>query len=306
MAPPRLPFSFTNLTGLWRKRARLDKSWRKPGDLAPRVKLSALGVEIELDLTSKPKTIPEDQILLLGQYLDALSNAKSPTFIVFDEFQEVARTPDHEALIAALRAALVRHAGGFATVFSGSSQSRLRKIFNSKSAPFYRFATPLSLPPLGIDFVRHQLGFYPQNGPEITEDEAMEIFRNFGTNPDYFQRWMRLRAVSPDQNAHEVARQISAEIADEFDFEASWLDLADTHRLVLRLIASGLSAIYGDEAQSTIMDLGVADPPTTTQLQTAFKTLERRDLVDNWEGERQIADPMFRSWILSRPDSDFQ
>lgn len=117
---------------------------------------------------------------------------------------------------------------------------------------------------------------------------------------------MRLRAVSPALSVQEVARQIADEISEEFDFETTWLGLADRHRLVLRLIASGRSAIYGDEAQADIVALGVAEPPTPTQLQTAFKTLERRDLVDNWEGERQIADPMFRSWILSRPESDYQ
>lgn len=170
------------------RRGKVGQVMSQARDLAPRVKLSALGAEIELDLTSKPKKMPEDQILLLGQYLERLSNPSSPTFIVFDEFQEVARTPDHNTLIAALRAALVRHAGGFATVFSGSSQTRLKKIFNGRTAPFYRFATPLSLPPLGLEFVQHQLGFYPSNGPEITEMDAMAVFEDFGCNPDYFQR----------------------------------------------------------------------------------------------------------------------
>ncbi len=274
-------------------------------DLAPRVKLSALQAKFELDLTSKPKKLPEDQVLLLDQYLERLADARRPTFMLFDEFQETLRQPDHQRFMAALRASLVRHAGGFATIFTGSSQSRLKKVFTSRKAPFYRYATDLLLPPLGLEFVKHQMVFYPNQAPKIEEADAMAAFERLGRNPDYFQRWMRLRAVSPALSGKEVADQVEVDVAGELGFEKTWLDLKDPHRLVLRMLASGVSDIYSTEAQKFMVGLGVSVPPESSAIQTAFNTLERKDLVDNWEGNRQITDTLFENWVLSRPESDF-
>ncbi|WP_425098143.1 AAA family ATPase [Tropicibacter sp. S64] len=277
----------------------------RAGQLAPRVKLSALGQEVEIDLTQKPKALPEDQVLLLDQYLNALASGPRPAFLFFDEFQEIGKSKGGPALFAALRASMNRYGAGLAVVFTGSSPDALKRVFSSRKAPFYRFASPLTLPDLGEDFLRHQLGFYPKQAPTITLDDARMVFRHFGDNPEYFQRWMRMRAVTPDLPHADVIRLIEADLHEELDFEQTWLDLNDTDRLVLRLIAEGLDEIYSEAAASRMTALGASTVPGSSSLQTALNKLSGRNLALAWEQDRDIADPVFRDWILARPEADF-
>lgn len=277
-------------------------------DLAPRVTLTALkGLEVEIDLTRKPKTLPEDQVLLLQHYFEALANPKKRTLLLFDEFQEIGKSDDGQALMAALRSNMTRYAPGLAAVFTGSSAYSLKAVFNSRKAPFYNFATPLRLPPLGAGFAGFMLKHYPaQTKVPITEDDALAILNGFGGSPFYFRRWLEVRPTMPNSTHQEVADYIAALAADENGYEDIWLRYEDPHRLVLHMVARGVKSLYGDEGRGAMQALGVTTLPGPSQLQSALKTLERNGHILSWDKDRQIADPVFRDWILARPATDFQ
>ncbi len=272
---------------------------------APRVVLSALGQKLLLDLGARPKALPEDQVLMLDAYLERLASAKQRAFLFFDEFQETLNARDHEALLAALRAALTRHDAGLAMIFTGSSQDRLRQVFSRRNAPFYRYTTDIRLPPLGEDFVAFQLGFYPSGAPPVTPQAAMDVFERLNLNPEYFQRWLRRMALSGREPPDQIEALIRAEVEEDQGFAETWLSLAPHDRLILRLIAEGNPAIYGDAGTKAMKKLGVTNPPKKSTRQTAMNNLVRAGLADNNDGTRIVTDPILAGWVLSRPKSDF-
>jgi hypothetical protein len=61
-------------------------------------------------------------------------------FCLLDEVQELATAPGGTEIMAGLRTALDRRRDGLKTVFTGSSQMGLNRIFSTRDAPLYRFA----------------------------------------------------------------------------------------------------------------------------------------------------------------------
>jgi hypothetical protein len=112
-------------------------------DLAPKFKLSVpgTGAAMEVDVASLRGKPQDEHLLLLDQYCERLANDKRPTLLLFDEFQELARGDNTAPVIAALRTSLDARRRGLVSVFTGSSQDGLRKVFSAKDAPFYRFVT---------------------------------------------------------------------------------------------------------------------------------------------------------------------
>jgi hypothetical protein len=100
---------------------------------------------MEIDLSQLKGKAPESHLLLLDQYCERLAKGRKPAFLLFDEFQELARSKAAAPLIAALRTSLDKRKDGLVAVFTGSSREGLRAMFSPREAPFFRFATPIDL-----------------------------------------------------------------------------------------------------------------------------------------------------------------
>lgn len=220
------------------------------GDIAPKFKLTApFGAgEVEIDLSVAKNRAPESHLLLLDQYCEKLASDAKPALLLFDEFQEISKAKNAEPLIAALRTALDKRKQGLIAVFTGSSQEGLRRMFSARQAPFFRFAQPLDLPPLGRDFVDHQLrALASSSKAKVERQAALDVFARFERNPLFFQRWLMTLALQPGLSAEEAVAAIKAEIAEEFGFPATWIELNATQRIVARMLADGVRQVYGRE-----------------------------------------------------------
>lgn len=77
----------------------------------------------------------------LEQLLDELyaEHKSSPVLAIWDEFQEILKLPDGDALIGRLRNS-IQHFSGMAHVFAGSDRNRMHGIFNDPASPFFKGA----------------------------------------------------------------------------------------------------------------------------------------------------------------------
>ena len=277
--------------------------------IAPRITLKAIpGVEATIDIAAPQQEMPADQLLLLDTYLGALAVAKAVPFLIFDEFQDIARSPDADSFITALRSGLSSRPGQFAGIFTGSSHTGLRALFSTKTAPFYRFATDIQLPPLGAGFVDHQLAHYPaQETAPIADREAMQTFKTLGGNPEYFRRFLRERAFAPALCGQEVLEGLIAKIADEQGFQPMWAALSDRDRLVLRMVTEGVQERWASEAAALAERFGLAAAPGSSGIQTSMNKLISRDMVmDMGASGRIVTDEVLADWVRSRPKEDFR
>lgn len=277
-------------------------------EIVPKLKLDLPGGagQLEVDLSDLPGKAPESHALLLDQFCGRLSDPARPTFLLIDEFQELARTPGSSPLVAALRTSLDKRRDGLVAVFTGSSRHGLRAMFTARDAPFLRFASPLDLPPMDDDFVDHQLSaFRATSKAKVDRSVAVGTFHRFGRSPLLFQRWLTTIAFHPELGAQAAATEVQTEIAAEFGFPRQWISLTPVQRATARALAENVERIYGREGIGRIAELAGSARVDTSQVQTALKRLERTGLADRFAGSWHLADPIFAAWVLERPQSDF-
>jgi hypothetical protein len=285
-----------------------DRLATTAGAIAPKFKVKAPGGagEMEIDLSQLKGKPPQSHLLLLDQYCERLAKGRKPALLLFDEFQELARTKTAAPLIAALRTSLDKRKDGLVAVFTGSSREGLRAMFSPREAPFFRFATPIDLPPLDDAFVDHQLAALKASSKaKVKRDAALEIFHRFDRNPAFFQRWLTTLALDPELSERAAVAKVEAEIAEEFGFGKRWLELNAIQRVTARVLAEKVPQVYGQQGADRIRELVGGAPPGSSAIQSALQRLSRLGIADRWEGQWRLSDPLFEAWVLDRPATDF-
>ena len=286
----------------------IDRVKSIASDIAPKFKVKSPdgSAEMEIDLSKLKGKAPEEHLLLLDQYCERLASDNKPAFLLFDEFQELEKAENAAPVIAALRTSLDKRTDGLVAVFTGSSQEGLRQVFSERDAPFFRFATPIDLPVMEDEFVDHQLkAFRGASKAKIEKKKALEIFRRFDGNPLFFQRWLMKIAIHPDMSETDAIDAVQADLAEEFGFNRRWLDLNSNQRIMARMLAMRVDQVYGKNGIEFIEALTQRKPPSKSALQAAIGRLSRLGIVDKWDEEWRIGDPLFESWIKNRPASEF-
>ena len=295
------------LEGSLRKGSWTDRVRDNAVALAPKLRLSAplpgTNAEAEIDLGALKAEVPSELLLYLGDLIARVANDRRPTLLMLDEVQELARDSGNRPLIAALRTALDTNKAGLRTVFTGSSQQGLQAMFDDREAPFFHFATPLDLPPLDRPFVEHLC----EIARDITDrsldvDVAFEVFGELHANPYFFRLAVETLVLYPDLDMAEAARRVRTRVAAGLGYADVWLSLDPLRRALTRALADGVEQPFGAPAREALVgderDIAV---PTVSQVQTAMKTLERRRVIDTWNGRRVIADPAFAAWVREQP-----
>lgn len=261
---------------------------------------------IEIDLGQRQSARPADELLLLDQHLDRLADAKRPALLLLDEVQELVSHPQGAEIMAGLRTSLDRRREGLRTVFTGSSQVGLNKVFSARNAPLYRFAAPLHLPPLGAEFVEHQLKvFHGVYRRTLDRETALAFFERFQGNPMFFQRWLTALGLSPHLSEADAAQQTAQDLAADLEFDRKWLELEAGHRAMARILAERVADPFGTGGAARYAALTGGDAPIPQTRQSYLRTLLRRGIADQWEGEWRISDPVFEVWIKERGADDF-
>lgn len=260
---------------------------------------------VELDLTApRPERLGED-LLLLDELLGRMANAGKPAILLLDEVQELATAPVGAEIMAGLRTALDRRRDGLRTVFTGSSQLGLNRIFSSRAAPLYRFAAPLTLPPLGAGFVDHQLGvFHGVFQRRVDRATALAFFERFGANPMLFQRWLMTLGQYRDLSEADAAAQTADALARDLEFDRRWLDLQPHHRAMARILAERAHDPFGASGAARFEALTGAPAPIPQTRQSYVRTLARRGMADQWDREWRLTDPLFEAWVRDRPEAE--
>jgi hypothetical protein len=260
---------------------------------------------VEIDLSApRPERLGED-LLLLDELLGRMADAKKPSLLLLDEVQELATAPGGGEIMAGLRTALDRRREGLRTVFTGSSQIGLNRMFSSRDAPLYRFAAPLSLPPLGEDFVDHQLAvFHRVFQRKVDRATALTFFDRFGGNPMVFQRWLTTLGQFRDLAETEAAERTAEALARDLDFDRRWLDLQPHHRAMARILAERGHDPFGVSGSARFEALTGEAAPIPQTRQSYVRTLARRGIVDQWEKEWRLTDPLFEAWVRDRPETE--
>ena len=279
--------------------------WLRHPPLKVRIGSDTTPGALEIDLSDRGTARLGQDLLLLDELLGQLANPDKPALLLLDEVQELATAPGGAEIMAGLRTALDRRRDGLKTVFTGSSQIGLNRIFSTRDAPLYRFAAPLTLPPLGPDFVTHQLAvFHSVFQRRLDPATAQRFFDRFGANPMAFQRWLMTLGQYRDLAEEAAAIQTADALAHDLDFDRTWLDLQPHHRAMARILAERRHDPFGATGAARFEALTGQPAPIPQTRQSHVRTLARRGLADQWDRDWRLTDPLFEAWVLDRPETE--
>ena len=271
--------------------------------LAPKLKLSAplpgATAEAEIDLGALRSDPPPDLLLYLDDLIGRVSRAKRrPAILLIDEVQELARGRDNDSLVAALRTSLDKRTERLRTVFTGSSREGLAAMFSSRQAPFFHFATPMELPPLGEPFVDHMLTALERvSGRSPARNDMIDAYTRLHANPYFFRLLIDVLLHTPNLAVADALDQVRDRIAVDLGYANSWLALSPLHRGVAWALANDLRRPYSDAFREAVGSWLGAPAPTAAGVQTALRKLQRLDHVDTHTGEWAIIDAEFAAWV---------
>jgi hypothetical protein len=288
--------------------AHLDAPWVRAhlSGLLSRLGVSLSPVGPAVSLGPRPMTSdPEAAEMILPRLLDlpkTLWDAdRTPTLVVFDEFQDllVAR----KDLDGLLRSRIQYHADAAAYVYAGSEPSMMRELFDRRERPLFGQADPLALGPLPIDETLTDLAARFA-GDGLDPGEALGELVVFGAG--HPQRTMllaylladRLASQAPGASQARGTPQTASEVvADALvrtqpAHQALWQQLGRSERVVLAAVADGTpptSRALADEHQLARGTLDAA----------AGRLADQGHLIRNPRGSR-LVDPLLAEWLRRR------
>lgn len=276
-------------------------------DIASKIRFKVPGtsVELEVDPARLRNEIPMDFLDLIVEYCDRLADKEKPAFLLFDEFQELAKAPYGDTLIAVLRSSLVKHRYSLVAVFSGSSQDELQRMFNKRTAPFFAFASNIEIPSLTDEFVDHQIDqFRKSSSVDLGRNDALEIFNRFKKNPMIVQKWLMHMAFFPDEDKENAVHKVLSEVAEALEFDKTWHVCTLDEKIVARLIADGLE-IYGEEGTRNSQLLSGQEGRSSDEIMAAVERLNFLGVAVKNNGDWVIGDDLFGDWVRERAKDEF-
>jgi hypothetical protein len=282
--------------------AHLDAPWMRAhlGGLLARLGVSLSPAGPTVSLGPRPSSpdagAAETVVYRLLDLPHALWEAdRSPTLVVFDEFQDllVAR----KDLDGLLRSRIQYHGDAAAYVYAGSEPSMMRELFDTRERPLFGQADPLTLGPLPIDETLTDLA-RRFAGEGLDPGEAVGELVAFAAG--HPQRTMLLAYLLADRLASGVSGtpQTAAEVVDDAlarsqpAHQALWQQLSRSERIVLAAVADGIAP--GSRALATEHHLG-----RRTLVAAAERLADQGHLILRPRDNR-LVDPLLGEWLRRR------
>lgn len=275
-----------------------DRLRRAGHALSPKLQLSIPMVgKAEVDVSTLTGKPPSDLLLYLDDLLERVSARGKPTILMLDEVQELARSHDNQALVAALRTALDKRPNQLKSAFTGSSREGLAAMFAARQAPFFHFATPIDLPALGDPFVDHILATMA-NATQRRPDrvEMLDAFDVLHRNPYYFRMLVETMLLNPGLAIASALREVRHRVAAELGYQDIWLSLSPLQRAVAQALLEQTKP-FSQSSRDFMADKLDEGMPSQSRIQAALRRLQRLGLADRNDGGWRLADPEWAMWI---------
>lgn len=281
------------------KQGTLADRLRRAGHaLSPKLQLSIPMVgRAEVDISTLAGKPPSDLLLYLDDLLQRVSTRGKPTILMLDEVQELARNQDNQALVAALRTSLDKRPDQLKSVFTGSSREGLATMFAARQAPFFHFATPIDLPPLGKPFVDHILATMA-NAAQRRPDphEMLAAFNDLHRNPYYFRILVETMLLNPHLATKTALLDVRHRVAAELGYQDTWLSLSPLQRAVAQALLEHAKP-FSQSCRDSMAEKLDDGMPSHSRIQAALRRLQRLGLADRGDGGWRLADPEWATWI---------
>jgi uncharacterized protein len=275
-----------HLKGAMRK--QIDKFLQSTG---LGLSLGAYGISAKLQIDAKTDPLPALHSLLdLPLRLEASGGFRA--LIVFDEFQDIAKVPEMDALLRSH----IQYQGEIASyIFAGSEQGMMEQLFGDKDRPLYGSAVPLRLGPLqNADIAQYITERFDQSGSEVGDalNPLLDTARGHPQRAIQLAHWL-WEATPEGERAdferwEETLETVLLELDPEFD--AHWRSLDTSEQKALRAVIEGVGSPL---KVNVLRQLEVEK----TTVYNALRRLSQSADIDREGSQWRVVDPLFELWV---------
>ena len=240
---------------------------------------------------------PESLVGLLGVVKDLA--AKRKLVVVFDEFQDVAKVPDADALLAVLRGR-IQFMGSTPFVFAGSVRNDMWQIFADERNPLYKSADFVEVAAEEFDdFPGFLQSRFEAGGKKVALDVLPEVLRICDSVPGDVQQLCAAlwdNAMGDEVTTDHMAPAIEEIFHNESRaYEAIVTELPAQQLKVLAVLAKeGGHSVLGKDF---LVRTGITHP---SSVKRALTRLCQRRLVFRTPAAYRFSNPFLKLWLLHK------
>ncbi|MDO8954950.1 MAG: hypothetical protein Q7V63_08895 [Gammaproteobacteria bacterium] len=252
---------------------------------------TGVGGSIEL---RDPRKIEYD----LKELLNEIAK-KTKLLLLMDEVQTLAEAKNAN-LIAGFRTGLDINKDKIKVIFTGSSQSALRRMFSQSKAPLFHFGQNIDFPKLDRGFTDHLADIFKTVTTHTLDKSLLwTAFEEFQQVTQLARSLAERLALNPSLKIDEAKEQLLTEISDDRKYVETWEVISNLEQVMLVLIAKGDKGLFSASTKSNIAkQLGIQKIELST-IQSSIRTLTRKNLIGQQDRSNYfVDDPNFKSWIM--------
>ncbi len=269
--------------------------------------LSALAPEITMGIDPQNqfslrfglKDLPQraEDILNLPETIALKENLQ--IVVCIDEFQQIGLFANSDAFLKQLRSAWQHHTHSCYCLY-GSQKHMMDTIFQTPSAPFYRFGDLFYLEKISrSDWVSFIVSRFQATGKTISEELAGRIADTADCYSNYVQQlalyvWELTDACVTEDELQQGTERLLA--SSEMLFIEQTARLARRQMNFLHALADGLD--HGFSEKSVLERYDLSSSAHVVRVRDAL--LEKDLIVIPARGRAQIADPILKLWLQRR------
>lgn len=277
-------------------------SAERPG-LLQRVSLSGglSGINMSLAPLSEAKVPPITAVDLI-QVSEAFNGWQTqlkgqPALLILDEIQHLATDAAFGSFAAQLRTLLDQNGEQLRVIFTGSSQTDLRRLFQDPRAAFYNFTQVSDFPVLGDDFVEHLCTIYQRiTRQKLKAADVRLVLDETAGNALLTAGLVQQLTLTLSTDVAGTWTAYKAEMTSPDGYLWTlWAGLAPSDKLVYRLSRQGLP-LFGEQALEAYRQAGFSRGTA----QQALARLEARGLLNKaGRGQYEAGLPLLDEWLKS-------
>jgi len=296
---------------------------KSAGDLAAQVRAALIRLRRESPVFQKAKrflatrmaagidlgalaaqTLPADSgnPEVLEQLLDELyaEHKNSPVLAVWDEFQEILKLPDGNALIGRLRNA-IQHFSGMAHVFAGSDRNRMHGIFNDPASPFFKGAVTIVFDKIEpAEFAAWIRKRFARANVTVTDELMDGIFKmTASVSGDVQQLCSALWAVAK-QGERLDSRHLKPALREIWANESRSYEAIIEEATSIQWRCLKALALYPDKPVAGAEFGKLSGVATPSSVARALNGLVARNVLNKTAATYAFINPFFMEWIRNK------
>lgn len=259
---------------------------------SPSISFNPITLEAEIDFNFKNASQAQNS---LEQIFKMLKESKKPSVLVFDEFQQIEKFPEKN--VEAILRTQIQHLNNVHMIYSGSSKHILTSMFSDASRPFYQSTQFMVLDKIEKKAYGRFIQSRFRSSNISIDKNAIEYLLQVTRRHTYYVQYLcnRLFDMQVDVITEEIVNEkLSTILLENENYYYGFRNLLTKQQYsILKAIAKE-EGVKQPSAQSFIRKYNLG---TTSTINSAIKSLIKKDLIFMENEKYQVYDVFFSLWF---------